>query len=114
MWKARVEHDFPMQRVRLLIGEFWDGGGRLVTQIGPGSETTLTKLEGYATTPPLGMTLPEEAAEPLRDALNEFLGKPKDDYRAKYEEARDALQIERDRVNVFLGAVSGLGEQENK
>lgn len=112
-WKARVEHDFPMMQIKILLGEFWDDGGRLVTQIGPGRETTLLQLEGVGTSSPEGMVLPQEAAEPLRDALTDFLGKPKDDYRAKYEEARDALAVERARVDAFL-AVSTLQTKEEQ
>lgn len=46
--------------------------------------------------------LPRPFAEPLRDALDELLGRPHDDYRARYEETREALAAERARVNLLL------------
>lgn len=51
---------------------------------------------------PRGIILPYDAAEPLRDALSVALGNRPDDYRAKYEEARDALEVERRRVDDLL------------
>lgn len=51
---------------------------------------------------PPPMWVPEQYAEPLRDALDQALGRPQDDYRARYEEAQAALAIERGRVDALL------------
>lgn len=50
------------------------------------------------------LLLPEGYAEPLRDALDVALGKPRDDYRARYDEASNALIVERQRVDSVLDA----------
>lgn len=49
-----------------------------------------------------GLILPWDFAEPLRNALDVALGRPHDDYRSRYEEARDALEFERRRVDQFI------------
>lgn len=49
-----------------------------------------------------GLLIPRHFAEPLRNALDAFIGKPQDDWRSRYEEARDALAVERRRVDELL------------
>lgn len=58
-----------------------------------------------------GLYLPAPYAEPLRDALDEMLGRPRDDYRARYEEAVNALICERQRVDQFLNLFGAAAER---
>lgn len=50
--------------------------------------------------PPL--LLGVEYLRPLRDAIDRALGAQPDDWKAKYEEARDALFVERKRVDMIV------------
>jgi hypothetical protein len=100
-WRANVVDDFPTMSVRLHLADITLDRSDYVVQIGPDRETQLrTVREGLVG--PAGMALPREAAEALRDALNAFFGEKPNDYRARYEEARDALEHERRRVDAAL------------
>jgi hypothetical protein len=105
-WKARVVDDFPMLGARLHVADVHGDISEYVVKFGPGRETTMQTTRGGEAGPE-GMLIPGDAIEAIRDALDVYLGKPRDDYRARWEEARDALAIERARVDAFLAASDG-------
>jgi hypothetical protein len=54
---------------------------------------------------PTGLFMPHNAAEAIRDAFTSYVGGPREDYRARYEATREALEHERRRVDFQLGLV---------
>ena len=100
-WRARVVDDFPSNGARLHVAELRGEVSDYVVRVGPGRDTMLRSVQPGEVGPE-GMYLPGDALVVIRDALDVYLGRPRDDFRARYEEARDALQVERDRVNQLL------------
>lgn len=63
---------------------------------------------GFSMSP---LLLPREFCEPLRDALDEALGRPHDDFRSRYEEAQVALMCERQRIDNYLDLFGRAAER---
>lgn len=110
-WEAFVSEDFPTMGARLYLRDSYGRDARYVVRLGAErADLELTQFE-EASGAYCGLYLPRDAAEPLRDALDVYLGKPRDDWRSKYEEARDALELERRRVDSLLSVVHNRNEE---
>ncbi len=82
----------PHQNVTLYVARFDAEPPELVTV-----------ENGHLAPPAMKLPYGRGIVEALRTACDEHLGARPDDYRAKYEEARDALTVERARVDHLLG-----------
>lgn len=72
---------------------------------------TSLKAVGEGERGPEGMLVPIDAIEAIRDAADRYLGERPDDYKAKYEECRDALYVERRRVDELLSLMHTRTEE---
>lgn len=98
-WCSVVIEDFPRNGVEIKLAQRRATVLDYVTEIS--LNTTLTSVPS-GQDGPAGLLLSTDAARVLRDALSEFFGPPADDYRSRYEEARDALSVERQRFDALV------------
>lgn len=102
-WRAQAHVSPAFDGIELIWGDVGRGRSDFVSEINARRTVMVTVEDGHDVP---RLLLPglmgREAVTALRDALDELLGKPRDDYRAKYEEARDALLTERARVDKVL------------
>lgn len=100
-WRALVGTDYRFDTVSIVLGQRRHDGYDMVVSIA--NDTTLRTVgigeEGQR------LSLPTLAARALRKALDEHFGAPPDDYRARYEVAQEALNIERLRVDSLLALI---------
>lgn len=102
-WQCLVTDDFPSMGVAFQLAWRRDRRTDFVTEIS--ADTTLLSVdEGEAG--PRSLKLSKDAARALRLALDAHFGDAPNDYRARYEEARDALVVERARVDQLLGVLT--------
>lgn len=86
LWESYYDGSYALP---LIDGEPHRWSGRSEDLLPPGAQAP-------------SLLVPYGFAEPLRDALDEMLGRPHDDHRARYEEAQIALMCERQRVDNLL------------
>lgn len=97
-WIASVEDDYGRMQVALRLG-YRVGEDRVSVAVATGDDGTLVMQEqGTYDVTPAVLRLPREAVEALRDALNGHMP-PTDD-----GDLRDALKVERERVDRMLDA----------
>lgn len=109
-WQAFVVKDWPRNAMRIHLRNREGNTANYVAQIGPGADTVMRTVRSETATgeAPEGMLIPDEAAEALYIELHRLFGGKPNDYQAKYEEARDALEVERRRVDALLTQVAEL------
>lgn len=103
-WRALVGADFPLMGVSFRLAQVGERRTDYVTEI---SENTKLQSVAEGHVGPEALKLPEDAARALHAALSAYFGPAPDDYRARYEEARDALTVERARVDSILSVGRG-------
>lgn len=103
-WRSQVSADFSRMGVEIRLARFErETSLEYVTEI---SATGKMQTVPRSQVGPPPMLLPEFAARALLAALKEHFGDPPNDFKARYEEARDALHVERARVDALLVPLS--------
>lgn len=96
-WKANASEDFVMGHVVVRLAE--RRGDDLIVATDAYDGDVMLQTQPASSEVPAFLRLPREAAEALRDALNGHMP-PRDD-----SDLREALQVERDRVDRLLATV---------
>lgn len=96
-WRAHVTDSFAAIGVEVRIVDAYDDHADVVTV--EDGRTIATRVGRGEQMPP-ALTLPYEAVEALRDALNGHAPPPSD------ADLREALQVERGRVDRILGTLT--------